>query len=218
MSEDEDDYPVPSYSFTIIPNLKPEIVKVLISSSILTSCYGLSLFPESTKIGHISCKILQASIKTSLQVASLYYSNGILFINTNEKLRSELAIHFIEHLFSSNWINEDIIVLDSINESEFVGNLENRVQYIHINDRLSTNLYPLNPGNSLKGISAAVIMGCEAHKIKGTCVVGVTYSYELCPENILLYSQLNDVFRLESNISNAISRIEQEKYKHQIYS
>lgn len=216
--EDEDNYPVPCYTFSIVASQKPEISQVLISSSLLTSCYGLSLFKESSKIGQVSVRISNTITVSTLQVATLYCSNSILFINPNEKLRSEFAIHFTEYLFTENWLCGDITVLDSICENDFIGKPSSLPRYIFSSAITTQTGSRLESGNSLKGISAAVMLTCEANNLKGKCIISITSSYELCEENLQSFSVVSNTLALASHIPSAIYRIEQERYKHQIYS
>ena len=87
--EDEEDFPVRSFSFYSKTKGKGEISKVLVSASTLSSCYGLSLFPELSKIGSIYCTSTESGVSTTNIVASLYKINSVLFINTSEKLRPD---------------------------------------------------------------------------------------------------------------------------------
>lgn len=217
--EDEEDFPVRSFSFYSKTKGKGEISKVLVSASTLSSCYGLSLFPELSKIGSIYCTSTESGVSTTNIVASLYKINSVLFINTSEKLRPDSSISFAEFLIAENWLIGEITVLDSFSENEYIGSLHNRVRFIQTTT--AKRIKPeegLEPGNSLKGVSAAVIMASEVHKLNSVCLVGITFSYELCEENLRVFSSLSEKLGLESNIPRAISKVEQEKYKHQIYS
>ena len=216
--EDEEDCPIPSYTFSVFCSSKPSISRVLISSSHLTACYGLSLFPESTKLGTIQCRIVHGSTLTTQQVASLYFSNSILYINTNEKLRDEMAIEFTDFLHCENWISGEITALDSICDSEFVGRPGNRVRCVCSSAAECTGIQGLEPGNKVKGVSAAVLITSEAHHLNGKCIVGITQSYELCGENLMAFAAITQQYGLHSNVDAAIRRVEQERFKHQIYS
>ena len=216
--EEEEDHPIPSYTFSVICSSKPTICRVLISSSHLTACFGLSLFPESTKLGTIQCRIVHGSTLTNLQVATLYSSNSILYINTSEKLRDEMAIPFTDYLHSENWLSGEITAVFSISESEFVGRPGSRVRCVCAAAADCTGLQGLEPGNVVKGVSAAVLTTSEAYQLNGKCVVGITESYELCGENLMAFAVIAQQYGLHSNVDAAIRRVEQEKFKHQIYS
>jgi hypothetical protein len=216
--DEDDDYPPSVYTFSVVSKLKPQVTKVLVSSSLLSSCYGLSLFPESTKIGHIQCKITISNTTSSLQVASLYYTNSVLYINSNEKLRQEFSLHLAEYLITEKWVLGEVIVLDTICENEFVGSLSDRLRVLKSKRALNDPYPALDPGNSIKGFSAAVVIASGFHGINAVCFIGITYSYELCHENLQVFYPLSAQLNLESNIPSGISRIEQERYKHQVYS
>jgi hypothetical protein len=216
--EDKKEKPKPpSYSFSVSASDQPAISRVIVTASVLASSLGLGSFAETDRIGTVSCTISRVSLKTNIQVASLFYNSSTLCIVTTEKLRPEFAVRWAGFMAESGWIKGQVVVFDSIYVNDFVGRAENKLQ------TLATSAFghgssSLEPGNSLKGASAAVLMACEAQGISAVCYVGVHESYELCEENAAVFNPALSALGLVCDLQRGVNKAEQLKPKHQIYS
>lgn len=208
----------PVYTFTIKPDSRPAYSRILVTTSPVSSCFGLSLFPENTKFATVSVTIENKGPKTSLQIANLYVNNGVLYINASEKLRPEFAVNFVEFLNTAGWLGSEVISLDSTSEFEYVGSLGSRLKCLCSKTWACSCENSLDPGNSFQGLCGALLMAAQVYNYPVKCILGVTSGYELSKENVSIFSSLSNDFGLSCNIIQGITRYEQEKYKHQIYS
>lgn len=206
----------PSYTFKYLLKARPSVSTIILTSSPLSSSLGLGAFPEASKIGTISCTKTVGNVKTTLSIATLYHSNAFLYINTNEKLRPEFSIDFIESLIAEGLFQGHAVIFDSICESEYVGDKRSRIKNIY--SKAAGQASDLDPGNSLKGVVAAALIAGEVHGLNVRCIVGIPESYELNIENLRIFQTATEEISLNVNWLNGIHRYEQEKFKHQIYS
>lgn len=212
----KDKTPPPSYSFKYLLKSRPSYSTVILTASPLTSSLGLGAFPESSNIGAITCTKTSGNVRTTLSIATVYHIPSFLYVSTNEKLRPEFSINFVESLISEGLLKGSVLVLDSICESEYVGDKRTRIKNIY--SKVSGHASNLDSGNSLKGVVAATLIAGEVHDLNVRCVIGVPESYELSTENLQIFQQVSEEISLNVNWLNGIHRYEQEKFKHQIYS
>jgi hypothetical protein len=213
----EDKTPPPSYTFKLLIKIRPTHSSVLISTP-STSHIGLSGFPESCKLGSLTCYKTVGSLKTFLSIASIYFRDGVLYINTNEKLRPEFSIEFIEFLVSEGFLTGQVTVIDSVGHSDYVGNISENIKSMNSPVTGRSNLNNLDPGNSLKGIAAAALLAGEVHGLWVRVLLGILPSYELCVENSRVFGKVFEELNIEPFWMSGINRFEQEKFKHQVYS
>ena len=213
----EDKTPPPSYSFKLLLKSRPPHSSVLLSTP-STSHIGLSGFPESCKLGSITCWKTVGSLKTFLSIAAVYFQNGVLYINTNEKLRPEFSIEFTEYLVSEGLLSGQVTIIDSASHSDYVGNTSENIKSMSspATGRSSSN--NLDTGNSLKGIAAAVLLAGEVHGLWVRVLLGILPSFELCLENSRVFERVFEELAIEANWLSGINRFEQERFKHQVYS
>jgi hypothetical protein len=213
--DSEEKTPPTSYTFKLLLKSRPSHNFTLLSSP-STSHIGLSGFSESSKLGSITCWKTSNGVKTNLMISTLYSANNVLYINTNEKLRPEFSIEFTEFLIKEGLFQGTVTVLDSVCKSDYLGSQESNIRFLHSKTAGYRN--DLQPGNSVKGVVAAVLLAAEVHGFQAVVALAVLESYELCVENSNVFEQVFNGLGLDVNWISGINRFEQERFKHQIYS